>query len=255
MILQLARDKRRRILIDIDTQNDLLLADGMACIRNHRRILGRIRRVMAAARVNNIHVISTALVYPNTGIGRTGEMEPCPEGMDREQHCIDGTWGQKKVGYTLLRNRFAFPAEDCTDLPKDVLRLSQQVILHKRCIDPFSEPRIDRLLSEVKAGEFILIGATAEGAVLATALGLLQRDKKVTVIADAIGASNNRDGKMAFRKMGAKGASLVDAVKLVGASSLRQVGACGCESCRGGAKSSKANPTMPNHALAGMAAI
>jgi len=113
-----------------------------------------------------------------------------------------------------------------------MLRRYQQVILHKRCPDPFDEPRIDRLLSEVCAAEFILIGVSAEGAVKAAALGLLQRDKKVSVVIDAVGYHDNHEAKMAFRKMEAKGAMLIDTRKLAGISHLRVVGICQCESCQ-----------------------
>ncbi len=221
MILQLFRARHKRILIDINTQRDFLLAEGKACIGNHRRVLAHIRRVMAWARARNIPVISTAEVYPdNNGNGAV-------------QYCIDGTEGQKKIRYTLLGNRINFPADGSTDLPRDMLRRYRQVILHKRCVDPFEEPRIDRLLSEVRASEFILVGASAEGAVLATALGLLQRGKRVCVVVDAVGSHNKKEARLALRKIEAKGAKLIETKKLAGASHLRQVGICNCKSCQG----------------------
>ena len=165
MIRQLLKRRRRHVLIDVNTQRDFFLAEGNACIRNHRRVLGRIRRIMAWARRRNIPVISICEVYPN----HNGENEV-------EYH-IDGTDGQKKIRYTLLSNRISFVADDSTDLPTDLLQRYRQIILYKRCLDPFDEPRIDRLLSEMRADEFILIGASTEGAVKATALGLLQRGK------------------------------------------------------------------------------
>ncbi len=224
MILQLVRSRRRQVLIDINTQRDFLLADGKVCIRNHRRVLAHIRRVMAWARSNNIPIISTCEVHPNhNNNNNNGAID----------YCIDGTEGQKKIHYTLMNNRVDFAADNCTDLPRDVLHQYKQVILHKRCVDPFDEPRIDRLLSELRAGEFILIGASAEGAVQATALGLLQRGKKVCVIIDAVGAHNKREAKMALRKMEAKGAKLIETRKIAGASHLQLVGVCNCESCRG----------------------
>ena len=221
MILQLFRARHNQILIDINTQKDFLLADGKACIRNHRRVLAHIRRVMAWARAGNIPVISTAEVYPNNN------------GNGSIQYCIDGTEGQKKIRYTLLENRINFPADGNTDLPRDMLRRYRQVILHKRCVDPFEEPRIDRLLSEVRANEFILVGASIEGAVMATALGLLQRGKKVSVVVDAVGSHNKREARLAFRKIEAKGAKLIETKKLAGTSHLRQVGICDCKSCQG----------------------
>ena len=210
-------------MIDVNTQKDFLLADGKVCIRNHRRVLAHIRRVMAWARYNEIPIISTCEVYPNSNNDNGAEIK----------YCIDGTEGQRKVGYTLLKNRVSFAADGNTDLPRDMLRRYQQVILHKRCIDPFDEPRIDRLLSELRAGEFILIGASSEGAVMATALGLLQRGKKVSVVVDAVGSRNGKEGKLALRKMEAKGAKLIETKKLAGTSHLRCVGVCDCESCKG----------------------
>lgn len=229
MILQLVKSRRRQILIDIDTQKDFLLASGKACIRNHRRILAHIRRVMAWARTQHIPIISTAEVYPdNNGESTIG-------------YCIDGTEGQKKIRYTLVNDRVSFAADGNTDLPRDMLRRHRQVILHKRCVDPFDEPRIDRLLSELRASEFILVGASLEGSVKMTALGLLQRGKKVTVIIDAVGTHNTKDAKLALRKMETKGATLIDTKKLAGTSHLKQVGVCHCESCQGLSRKTTAN--------------
>jgi nicotinamidase-related amidase len=132
-----------------------------------------------------------------------------------------------------MSNRASFPADGCTDLPEDILRQYRQIILHKRCVDPFDEPRIERLLSEIRADSFILIGASTEGAVKATALGLLQRRKKVSVVVDAVGSRDKREAKLALRKMGAKGAKLIETKKLAGVSNLRQVGICDCECCQG----------------------
>jgi nicotinamidase-related amidase len=221
VLLQMVRAKRRQVLVDINTQKDYLLPDGVASIRNHRRVLAHIRRMMAWARMTDIPIISTCEVHPSNGSHDAPPM--C---------CADGTIGQEKISYTLVRNRISFPADGSTDLPRDMLRRYQQVILHERCIDPFDEPRIDRLLSEVCAAEFILIGACAEGAVKAVALGLLQRDKRVMLIVDAIGYHDNREAKMAFRKMEAKGARLIETRRLAGCSHLRHIGICHCENCQ-----------------------
>jgi nicotinamidase-related amidase len=224
MILQLFRARRRQILIDINTQRDFLLAGGKACIRNHRRVLAHIRRMIAWARYRNIPIISTCEIYPdNNGGNAVG-------------YCIDGTVGQEKIPYTLLSNRMSFAADGSTDLPRDIVRRYRQIIFHKRCVDPFDEPRIDRLLTEVRASEFILVGASCEGAVMAMALGLLQRGKRVSVVVDAVGSHNKREAKLALRKMEAKGAKLIETRRIAGKSHLRHVGICDCESCQGRAK-------------------
>lgn len=220
MIRQLIRSRRRQILLDINTQKDFLLASGNACSKNHDKVLVNVRRMMAWARRRKISVISTCEVYPNNN------------GISETNYCLDGTEGQKKISYTLLKNRINFPADGSTDLPRDILRKYKQIILHKRMVDPFEEPRIERLLSEVKASEFILMGVDAEGAVKATALGLRQRGKTVSIVVDAVGSHNKREAKLAFRKMKAKGAKLTETRKFAGVSHLKHVGICDCESCQ-----------------------
>lgn len=208
MIRQLIKTRRKQVLIDVNTQKDFFLDDGKARVGNRRRILSHIRRVMALARVKKIPVISISEVRPENNDG----------------YCVDGTKGMQKIHYTLLSNRASFAADNNTDLPVDLLRRYHQIILHKRCVDPFDEPRIDRLLSEIRANEFVLIGACAEGAIEATALGLLQRGKKVSVVVDAIGAQDKQRARHALRKIAAKGARLIETKKLAGTSHLKFVG-------------------------------
>ena len=219
MILQLLKHQRKHILVDIDTQRDFLSPWGNACILNREKVLANIRRVMAWTRFENIPIISTAEVYPNTN------------GHTLFDYCLDGTAGQQKIHYTLLSNRVSFPADDWNHLPADLLLSHRQVILHKRCIDPFEEPRIERLLSEVKADEFILIGTCTEEAVKATALGLLHRGKSVRVITDAVGSHTEKEAKLALRKVQAKGAKLIKTKDIAGISHLKHVGTCGCRRC------------------------
>jgi len=219
MILQLLKNKRKHVLVDIDTQRDFLLAGGNACISDHAEVLVNIRRVMAWARHKGISIISTAEVHPNNN------------GSSLIKHCLDGTWGQRKIRYTLLSNRISFPADAMNPLPADLMLRYRQIILHKRITDPFEEPRIERLFTEMLANEFILIGAGAEDAVEATAIGLLHRGKNVRIVVDALGSHNKRRGKLALRKMKAKGAKLIKTKDLAGVSHLRYTGVCGCESC------------------------
>jgi nicotinamidase-related amidase len=212
--------QRKQILIDINTQKDFLLASGNALIRNHTKVLTNICRLMAWARDGNIRIISTCDVYPNNN------------GGSATRYCLDGTAGQKKIRCTIFNDRASFAADRSTDLPMNLLWRHKQIILHKRCTDPFDEPRIDRVLTEVEADEFILMGTTAEGAVLATALGLLRRGKKVSVVVDAVGWHKKREAKLAFRKMKAKGARLIDTREIAGICRLRGMSVCDCESCR-----------------------
>jgi nicotinamidase-related amidase len=100
-----------------------------------------------------------------------------------------------------MHNHVSFPADGHADLPGGILKQYRQVILNKRCVDPFDEPRIERLLTEVKSSEFIVVGAGTETAVMATVLGLLQQGKKVSVVIDAVGSQDSKAAELALRKM------------------------------------------------------
>jgi len=220
--------------VDVDTQRDFLIAEGAACVRNHRRVLSNIRRVAAWARRNEIRVVSTVQIYNGNGNGNGTKVH----------HCIDGTKGLKKVSYTLRQNRCIFAADGNTDLPRDVMRVHEQVIFGKRCVDPFEEPRIERFFSEINAEEFVVIGTDTEKSVKATVLGLLQRGKRVTVVIDATGIHDRNEADLAIRQMQAKGAQLVETKSIAGSTHLRNVGACDCDRCRGLLRKDRTSSTM-----------
>lgn len=192
----------RRILVDVDTQYDLMRNNGY----DHSAQLRQIRRVVAWARQKGYPVISTALCR------RRGALEIGT--------CLEGTPGARKVGYTLLPDRIIYGTEASYDLPLDILKQHQQVIFEKRTEDPFIQPRADRLLSEVKADEFIVFGMGVQTGVKATVLGLLSRGRPVTVVLDALEADAARTCQMALRQMEAKGAHLTTTEALTGKSRL-----------------------------------
>ena len=191
MIARINRLRRIRFIIDVDTQKHFFLTGGRVCVQNHRRVLANILRVIHWAHLKNVRMISTVQAlggYCNFLIG--------------------GNEGQKKIRHTLWRRYISFDASDRTDLLPEIFEEYEQVVFCKRCFDPFEEPRADRMLSEFSGDEFVLIGAATEGAVKATALGLLARHKKVTVLIDATGSYNKSAGGAALRSMQEKGARL-----------------------------------------------
>ena len=182
----------KRIVVDIDTQRCFFPDNGKAHVHNNRTVLANIRRVMAWTRLKHIYVVSTKQV-PVCYCNFRG----------------DDTNSLNKIGYTLRNRRIQFDATDCTDLPNEILEQYDQVILCKRCIDPFEEPRDDRMLTELEADEFILIGSLVESAIKATALGLMARRKNVKVLVDATCFSNKPEAKIALQHIRAKGAKLI----------------------------------------------
>jgi len=195
MIWPVQRQPDRRILVDIDTQRHFFLNDGPLCVRDCQGVRGNIRRVMAWAHARHMHTISTVQV--------------CDSNTIYASAYTGGGLSLQKINCTISRRRASFKAVDYADISRDVVDKYDQVIFHKRCHDPFEEPRVDRILTELEATEFILVGAPVQGAVQATALGLLARGKNVTVVVDAVGSLNVSAAKTALRRMKAKGAKLI----------------------------------------------
>ncbi|MHC4623323.1 MAG: cysteine hydrolase family protein [Planctomycetota bacterium] len=195
MIMPVIALGRKRIVVDVDTQRHFFADHGMVCVRNHRRVLANILRVVNWARLQNVRMISTVQVLPR-------------EFHYRSSHIIN-VEAREKIRYTLRKRHASFYAQDCTDLLPDLWDRYDQIIFYKRCFDPFEEPRADRMLSELRADEFILIGALTEGAVKATALGLLARQKNVTVLVDATGSYDDITGQVGLRLLRERGAKLI----------------------------------------------
>ena len=203
MIRQIGYSRQKRVVVDIDTQRCFFSDSGKARVHNSETILANIRRVIAWTRLKHICVVSTKQVpvcYCDFQRGNTNGLE--------------------KIGWTLRNRRAQFDATDCTDLPSEVFERYDQIVFCKRCIDPFEEPRVDRMLTELEADEFILIGSLVESAIKATALGLLARGKNVRVLVDAACSGNKAAAKIALQQIRAKGAKLIETQTLLGSSAL-----------------------------------
>ncbi|MCF7956951.1 MAG: isochorismatase family protein [Phycisphaerae bacterium] len=198
------RRKYRRVLIDVDTQYDLIYKDR----RDKADLLKNIRRLFAWSRVHKIPVVSTALTRRKD--------TPANEIPNHKAACIEDTPGHKKIRYTMLTSNIRFGPENRFDLPRNLLSDYRQVIFEKRSIDPFEQPRADRMFSEIKADEFIVMGIGLDNSLKTTVLGLLKRGKKVSIVRDAIDDNGTKENKMNFRKMEAKGAKLVTTESVAG---------------------------------------
>jgi nicotinamidase-related amidase len=195
-------ERERLVVIDVDTQNHFFRDDSPIHVRNHRRVLGNIERILAWAWANHIHTISTIHAAGRKAVWYASFLA---RGLT-----------EQKPGGTLCPSSLDLAATDGTDLPWPLMEQYDQVIVHKRCCDPFDEPRAERLLTELEADTFVVVGTPTEGAVRVTALGLLARGKNVMVVADAIGSLSASFARRALQKMQIKGARLVDTEILLG---------------------------------------
>jgi len=157
---------------------------------------------MAWSRVHNVPIVSLALTESL--------------GVNGKKICIVGTHGQKKIHYTMLASHKTYGPESSTDLPKNLLHEYRQVIFNISVGDPFTHPRVDRLLTDLNADELVIFGIGFNDAIKYTALGLIKRGKKVSIIADATDLDlTSQEYNMNFRKLTAKGVSLMETASII----------------------------------------
>lgn len=204
---KLKKRRFRRVLVDVDTQYDLVYNGNINC----EEMLRNFRRLFAWSRVEKIPVVSISLCRRPVS---------CPDAYDKsETYCVEGNPGQKKLRYTLLPSNIVFSPDNRMDLPRHLMNDYQQIIFEVRGENPFDLPRADRLLSEIIVDEFVVFGVGLESAIKHTVLGLLRRGKPVSVVRDAV--DKCRGGfEMNLRKLETKGASLVFTSDLAGRSKL-----------------------------------
>lgn len=186
------------VFVDLCTQRDYLAPDGARPCGNATQIVPHLRRLMACARWEHIPLISCI------DARRPDEVrgQPCPD-------CVTGTRGQQKPSFTLMPRRGVIESDNSLAIALDVLQHVQQAILVKRHRDPFTNPKLDRLLTEMPARRFVVFGLPIESSLRLLVLGLLLRGRKVALIEDAVGFWNQNEAEMALRQVLAKGCEAI----------------------------------------------
>lgn len=204
MSTQARRFSFDRVLVDMNTQCDLLLPRGALPVTNRTEILPNIRKLMNWARISSVPIISSLECH------RAGESS---RGLP--PYCIDRSTGQRKIPFTLMPRRMVVMGDNTLDIPPEPFRKFQQIIITKRSRDFLSNPKADRLFHSLSVNHLVVFGTVAEHCVKAMVLGLLARQHRVAVVTDASGSWSAGDSELAMRQMDAKGAVLVTTDELI----------------------------------------
>ena len=192
------------VFLDVCTQRDYLSPAGAHRTINADRITENLKHLMAFARWAGIPTLSCVDACCPHDV--RGVPNPC---------CVLGTLGQKKIGYCLLPNRVIIDSDNCLCVALDVLQQHQQAILIKEHRDPFTNPKLDRLLTEVPTRRYVVFGVSLETSVRLLALGLLLRHRNVILVPDACGYWNPAEADMALRQLAAKGCQMLPTHDLI----------------------------------------
>lgn len=193
------------VVLDLNTQRDFCDPEGAHPVRNVCQLTDTLPRLVEWTKRQRVPIISSMDSHRRNEIQRSVSQE----------HCIDGTPGQRKLPYTILATAVAVEVDNTLSVPLDLFGTHQQVIFRKRTPDLFGNPKADRFLTQLAANEFVICGVGLEYSVRTMALGLLGRGRKVTVVYDACGYWTAPDADLALRQLRAKGADIVSVDQLV----------------------------------------
>lgn len=192
------------VFVDVCTQRDYLAPEGACQIHKAGIITENLKHVMAFARWAKVPMLSCV------DMRRPDEVRGT-----RNPSCVLGTRGQQKPSFTLLPNRVVVQSDNCLCVSLDLLQHYQQAILTKQHRDPFTNPKFDRLLTELPTRRFLVFGVSLETSIRLLVLGLLLRRRRVALIGDACGYWNPSEADMVFRQLAAKGCEIVSTRELI----------------------------------------
>lgn len=196
--------RKPHVLVDVCTQRDYLDMFGARPVANAATVARNVKHLMAFARWAKLPAVScidVRRVDDARGLN-------CPT-------CVDGTIGQRKLPFTLLPSRVLIDSDNCLCVPLDLLDRHQQAILTKESRDPFTNPKMDRLLTEMPSTGFVIFGVGLELSIRLLVLGLMLRGRKVTLVTDACGFWCDAEADMTQRQLEAKGCHLATTTQMI----------------------------------------
>ena len=197
------------IFWEVDVQADFMLPGGKLYVPGAERLLPNIRRLTDAARQGRVFLVSHGCFHAPDD----------PEFEIFPPHCVKGTAGSELVPEALAETvaRVANDAE--SELPEDLARY-QQILLEKQTLNIFESRHAESLVQRLGSqAEFVVFGVVTEYCVSLAVKGLIERERRVAVVRDAIETLKREDGEKTISKLQQLGARIIttdQALKAVG---------------------------------------
>ena len=187
------------IFWEVDTQVDFMLPGGKLYVPGAEKLLPNIRRLTDAARHGRVFLVSHGCFHAADD----------PEFKIFPPHCVNGTPGSEFVPEALTDKIVHVPNDDQSSLPRD-LSAYQQILLEKQTLDIFESRHADALVHRLGSrAEFIVFGVVTEYCVGFAVKGLLQRERRVAVVRDAIETLKTEDGDKMIAELQRLGAKVI----------------------------------------------
>jgi nicotinamidase/pyrazinamidase len=201
--------EQKIILWEVDAQVDFMLPGGNLYVPGAEKLIPNIRRLLEAARATHTLVISSRCAHTVND----------PEFETFPPHCIRGTPGSEIVPEGLMEDFRVIPNDPAAASPGDILS-APQIVIEKQVLDVFSNPRAAEIVERLGSdAEYLVFGVVTEYCVGLAAKGLLERGRKVAIVADAIETLEPEAGRRTLgelRGMGARTVTTDQAIEEVG---------------------------------------
>jgi len=195
-------DKGKVVFIDIDTQNDFMFKEGKLYISGAESIIENLRKLTEFAYRNNIPVFSSV----------DSHRQNDPEFKQFPPHCIKGTDGQKKINETKIKESLVIPFDKTIEIDFSKYR---QFIFEKDKLSVFSNPNFEKAIEGIRKEIFVVYGVATEYCVKKCVEGLLEKNKNVYIVVDAIKPVDEKKGKEFIEYISSKGVILITTSSLV----------------------------------------
>ena len=181
---------------EVDAQRDFMLPGGKLYVQRAEKLLPNIRRLTDAARQGRIFLVSHGCFH------RPDD----PEFRIFPSHCVKGTAGAELVPEALTEKVVRVPNDLQAKLPADFSKY-QQILLEKQTLNIFESRHADALVQQLGSqAEFVVFGVVTEYCVSFAVKGLLERERRVAVLRDAIEMLKQEDGEKTIKELERLGA-------------------------------------------------
>lgn len=193
---------RDYIFWEVDVQADFMLPDGKLYVPGAEKLLPNIRRLTDAARADKVFLVSHGCFHTPDD----------PEFTRFPPHCVKGTAGSEFVPEALTGKVARVPNTADARLPEDLTEY-QQILLEKQTLNIFESRHANALVERLverfgRHTEFIVFGVVTEYCVSFAAKGLLERERRVAIVRDAIETLKREDSDKTIAELEGLGARL-----------------------------------------------
>jgi nicotinamidase/pyrazinamidase len=190
---------RKAIFWEVDTQADFMLPGGKLYVPGAEKTIPNLKRLVDAARDGQVLLVSDMCQHTPED----------PEFATFPPHCVRGTPGAQIVPEGLADKHFVVPNERGFKLPKDLFAY-QQIIIEKQTLNVFDNPLTNEIVNRLpKGAQYFVFGVVTEYCVRLAAKGLLERERKVALVTDAIETLKAADGRRTTDELRSLGARFV----------------------------------------------